>query len=469
MRADGIITSITSSIAQVTFTLPAPAIHDVLVHFNHPDIKLEVVAFESDCVCLCYILNNSSTLQLGDQVVNTHEQLMIPVGRSVLGRAFNVFGEPQDNKPLHPRKLRSIHESTAPDTAHTIIPHQTLHTGIKAVDFFAPILEGGKMGLIGGAGLGKTMLLTELIHNVVMNKKKRHEDTDETKVADKETREVVSVFGAVGERSREAQELLENVTEAGVIDTTVAIIGQMGENPSIRFRTASAAATVAEEFRDQGTDVLFFIDNMYRFSQAGYELATLTKAIPSEDGYQPTIPSEIGVLHERLRSSSKASITTIEAVYLPSDDLADYSVRTVMSYLDSYIVLSRDVYQSGRLPAIDLLRSQSSAISVEVIGKTHYHLHKRAVQLLEEANKLERIVSLVGEAELSKESQILYRRAQLLKNYMTQNFTVAESQSGHKGAQIPLGRVLREVAAILDGQADGLKPEELLNVEKLPI
>lgn len=450
----GRVISVNNSVAEVEFGDAVPELFEVLVHRNKPDIRLEVVAITGPHSCRCFVLNESFFLHKDDPLINTKEKLTIPVGKSVLSRAINVFGDPQDGKPFHPRKRRAIHHSSAPKSTQALVPHTPIHTGIKAVDFFAPILDGGKMGLIGGAGLGKTILLTELIHNVVMGHH-RH-------------KEAVSVFAAVGERSREAQELLENVAEANVLDQTTMVVGQMGENPSVRFRSAAAAAAIAEEFRDEGIDVLFFMDNMYRFSQAGYELSTLTHAIPSEGGYQPTIPSEIGQLHERLSSSEKATITTIEAVYLPSDDLTDYSVRTVLSYLDSSIVLSRDVYQSGRLPAIDLLQSQSSAISIDIIGKRHYELHKQAIQLLEEANKLDRIVSLVGVSELSKESQTIYKRAELLKNYMTQHFTVAEAQSGSKGSHIPLSRVLDEVETILTGGCDEIDPVYLLNVESLP-
>lgn len=451
------VTAINSNIAEVYFHQDPPEMHDILLAGEDQSILLEVVSAEDPHTFNCYILSNAAKLKRGDKVKNSRSSLAVPVGEAVLGRALNVFGQPQDGQPFKAKKHRSVLKSSAPSATKAVVPEKILQTGIKAIDFFAPLLESGKAGIIGGAGLGKTMILTELINNIVLN-----QESSTSSNKDK-----VSVFSAVGERSREADELLRDVTEAGVLDKTVMMVGQMGENPAVRFRTAAAAATIAEEFRDQATDVLFFMDNMYRFSQAGYELATQVSAIPSEDGYQPTIPSEIGQLHERLVSSHEASITTIEAVYLPSDDLTDYSVRTVLSYLDSYVTLSRDVYQSGRLPAIDLLNSHSSALAPEIVGEKHYQLYLQTKKLLEQANKLERIVSLVGLSELSAENQQLYKRSELLKNYMTQSFTVAENQSNREGVRVPLDQALTDVEKILAGKVDEVDPDELLFVEKI--
>lgn len=453
MQNYGTITSISSSVAEVHVPLDPPQLHDVLVHAQDPTQKLEVVASKDAQTFVAYILTNPEAFKRGDQVTNTNLALHVPVGQEVLGRVLNVFGEPQDGQPLQTNQQRAIYHHTSPSIESTPVPDQLMETGIKVIDFFAPLLRGGKMGLIGGAGLGKTMLLTELINNIVLT--------------DKDTGGDISVFSAVGERSREADELLYNVKEAGVLDKTVMVVGQMGENPAIRFRTAAAAATIAEHFRDNGKNVLFFMDNMYRYAQAGYELATLMQTLPSEDGYQPTIPSEVGGLHERLTSSTDASITTVEAIYLPSDDMTDYSVRSVMEYLDSYIVLSRDVYQSGRLPAVDVLQSQSSALHTAIVGEEHFELYLQAKHVLEQAQKVERIVSLVGLAELSQENQTIYTRAELLKNYMTQSFTVAENQSGRKGLFIPLKQTLAEVGQILQGAHDTREPTSLRFIEKL--
>lgn len=453
----GTIIGIEQDVATVAFTNHFPDIHDLLLSEpSKPDQKpilLEVVASADDNSFYCLILTRSSELRRGLKVTNTKTTLTIPVGREVLGRALNVFGDPQDNKPFEAKERRSLYQKSALPLDKISGSTEILETGIKAIDFFAPLLKGGKMGLIGGAGLGKTILLTELINNIVISNPQ-----DST----------VSVFSAVGERSREAQELLENVAEAGVLDKTVLVVGQMGESPAIRFRTAFAAATIAETFRDQHQDVLFFIDNMYRFNQAGYELSAAMKTIPSEDGYQPTLPSEVGSLHERLTSSDKSSITTIEAIYLPSDDLTDYSVRSVFPYLDSFVVLSRDVYQDGRLPAIDLLSCSSSALNPDMVGQEHYELFLESKKTLEQAAQLERIVSLVGTSELSKTDQMIYQRSQVLKNYMTQSFFVAEPQSGRPGVSVPLKQTLADVAAILGGTFDETDPDLFMFCEKLP-
>jgi len=437
----------------VAFTGKSPEVHALLKGVDDEQICLEVMASASNNSFYCLILYRTTNLRRGAKVVDTGTTLSIPVGREVLGRAMNVFGEPQDSKPLKTKETRSLyapHKLPLEDVAGS---GEILETGIKSIDFFAPLLKGGKMGLIGGAGLGKTILLTELIHNVVISNPKNS---------------AVSVFAAVGERSREAQELLENIAEAGVLDKTVLVVGQMGESPAIRFRTAFAAATLAEYFRDQKQDVLFFIDNMFRFNQAGYELSTAMKTIPSEDGYQPTLPSEVGSLHERLTSTTKSSITTIEAIYLPSDDITDYSVKSVFPYLDSFVVLSRDVYQEGRLPAVDLLSCSSSALNPDTVGQEHYDLYLESKKVLEEAAQLERIVSLVGSSELSKNDQVTYQRSLVLKNYMTQSFFVAEPQSGRPGISVPLKQTLEDVKRILSDEYDETDPDLFMFASKLP-
>ena len=278
MAQKGTIKSIRSTVAEVEFLDEQPLIFDILTLANNPAVKLEVIASAKEHRYYCFILSDEIQLSRGTEVINTGEPLSIPVGDAVLGRAFDIFGIPHDDKALVSQIKKPIHSHKKTSIEDTYVPSEVLLTGIRAIDFFTPILKGSKTGLVGGAGLGKTILLTELIHNVVTSDVKKDTET-------------VSVFSAVGERSREAQELLETLKESNVLKKTTMIIGQMGENPAVRFRTASASTTVAEYFRDQGKDVLFFIDNMYRFSQAGYELATLMKAIPSEEGYQPTLPS----------------------------------------------------------------------------------------------------------------------------------------------------------------------------------
>ncbi len=446
----GRIVAVRQFMAEVEFSHGFPRIHELLSATHRSgSILLEVLASSSPTRMYCLMLT-ATPLPAGIEVTSTGKTLEVPVGSSVLGRAIDVFGEPQDGLESNFTEKRSIYQENVPSLEHTPLTNKVMLTGIKAIDFFAPLIVGGKMGLLGGAGLGKTILLTELIHNIVIAG-----DSAETK-------EAVCVFSAVGERSREAHELLGNVKESGVLDRTVMVIGQMGENPAVRFRTAFAAATEAEYFRDQGKDVLFFIDNMFRFSQAGYELSTATNAIPSEDGYQPTLPSEVGGLHERLVSSPQGDITTIEAVYLPSDDITDYSVRSIFPYLDSFLVLSRDVYQQGRLPAVDLLGSSSAAMTPDIVGAKHYQLYLEAKKTLSAASRLERIVSLIGLSELSKQDQLTFTRATRIKNFMTQRFFVASSQTGERGEQAQLSQTLEVVERIISGNFDEVDPQEFL-------
>lgn len=454
MKTSGIVIALRNQVAQVLFENEAPRLHDLLISPDNEEIELEVSTSAGPNTYYCLVHRGSSQLSLGAQLHNTGTSPSFPAGKTVLGRMLNVFGQPQDGKPLSVSKSVPLYNDADSSLEDVFVPKEILETGIRAIDFFAPMMKGGKIGLFGGAGLGKTILLTELINNILIRKKEK---------------EGVSLFAAVGERSREAQELYENLDEAGVLDQTTLVVGQMGENPAVRFRTALAATALAESFRDDNKlDVLFFMDNVYRFSQAGYELSTLMNAIPSEDGYQPTLTSEIGGLHERLHSNKNGHITTVEAVYLPSDDIHDYSVRSVMPYFDATLVLSRDIYQSGRLPAVDLLASSSSALSPEFISEKHYQAFLASKKLLEQALSLERIVSLVGISELSTENQQLYKRAQLLQNYMTQSFQVAESQTGRPGTYTPLSQTVSDVEKLLSGEYDDVAPEALLFCQKLP-
>jgi len=320
---------------------------------------------------------------------------------------------------------------------------------VHSIDFFAPILQGGKVGLFGGAGVGKTILLTEIIHNIVVLSKS----------------ESTCVFTGVGERIREGQELYESLRDSQVLPQVASIYGQMGENSAIRFRTAFAGVTMAEYFRDiSKKNVLFFIDNIFRFAQAGYELSTLTNSIPSEGGYQSTLISEMADFHERLVSTESGKLTTIETIFVPSDDMTDQAVQSIFPYLDSMVVLSRQVYQEGRFPSIDLLSSTSSGLTVEIVGEDHERAVREAQSILKKSVALERIVSLVGESELSADDQIIYKRAKIIKNYMTQNFFVAQSQTGKKGDYIPVGQTVKDMIEIIDGKYDDRKPEEFLYI-----
>jgi F-type H+/Na+-transporting ATPase subunit beta len=448
----GKIISIKGQIVEVEFLEDKPRINDVLLGKEDPSVQMEVYTSASPNSFYCLALTEIQELHYGSVVVSTGQPLKIPVGEELLGRVVNTLGEPQDDLgKINTKDLRPI---IAQDIkfANIEIPKQILETGIKAVDFFTPIVKGGKVGLFGGAGVGKTVILSEIIHNIVI----LHAENN------------VSVFTGVGERTREGEELYTVLKDNKVMQGVTLIYGSMGENPAIRFRTAFAGVTVAEYYRDVlGKNVLFFIDNIFRFAQSGYELSTLMNALPSEGGYQSTLGSEMASFHERLASTSKNSITTFEAIYVPADDLTDSGVQAIFPYLDSGIILSRRVYQEGRFPAVDILASNSSALNEETVGNKHYQTALDAQAVLKKAVSLERIVSLIGESELSTSDRVLYNRAKMLKNYMTQNFTVVEAQTERKGVQVPIKDVVVDVRDILDGKVDSLVPEDLLYIGSL--
>jgi len=436
----GVVVSVKGQIIEVAFGGKKPEIREVLVLVDDPNVKMEVFGSHGNSTIYCILFQADVPLERGQRVVSTVDTLRIPVGKELLGRVFDMFGNPLDGKgALSTQQKRSVYGSDVRFDQITV-PQRILETGIKVIDFFSPILQGGRVGLFGGPGVGKTVVLTELIHNVVVVGKKK---------------DTLSIFAGVGERAREGQELYEVLKEAGVLEHVAMLFGQMGENPAIRFRTAFSAVTLAEYFRDEaGQNVLFFIDNIFRFAQAGYELGMMTQTTPSEDGYQATLTSEVASLQERLVSSTNGSITSIEAIYVPSDDLTDYAVQSIFPYLHSNLVLSRDVYQQGRFPAVDMLASNSSALTPTMCGERHYNAYVAAQQLLKKAIALERVVSLIGEAELSVADRALYKRAEILKYYMTQNFFVIEPQSGKPGKYVPLEKTIADVEVILSGRYD---------------
>lgn len=448
----GKVIGIKGQVVEAEFLGTKPKIYDVVVSKDNPEIKLEVYTSATANSFYCLALTEVTELHFGSQLVSTGQPIRIPVGPEMLGRVVDTLGIPQDGQG----KIAAAEERPiiAKDLAFSQIniPHEVLETGIKSVDFFTPIIKGGKVGLFGGAGVGKTVLLAEIIHNIVILHPEKN----------------VSVFTGVGERTREGEELYRSLIESKVMDGVTLIYGSMGVNPALRFRTAFTGVTLAEYFRDtMGKDVLFFIDNIFRFAQSGYELSTLMNAIPSEGGYQSTLTSEMASFHERLVSTAKNAITTFEAIYVPADDLTDSGVQAVFPYLDSGIILSRSVYQEGRFPAVDILASTSSALNPDMVGNEHYETAVEAQALLKRANALDRIVSLIGESELSSEDQIVYRRAKMLKNYMTQNFTVVETQTEKKGVQVELKDTVADIKGILTGKTDLLAPEDLLYIGTL--
>lgn len=448
MENIGKIRSIKSHMIEVEFpTGELPAVNSVLKLESRPEVQMLVNKSSGERAFFCIALSKLKNYVRGAKVVSSGQTLTIPVGEGVLGRVMDVFGAPKDGHGAIDGTLQPIFQDGLEFTE--VSPEKkVLETGIKVIDFFAPMVKGGKVGLFGGSGVGKTILLTEILHNIV--------------TVDKDN---VSVFAGVGERTREGHELYEELERTGVLSSVALVFGSMGDNPAIRFLTGYSAARVAEEFRDKlGKDVLFFIDNMYRFAQAGNELSLLMNTIPSEDGYQATLTSEMASIHERLVSSKDRSITTIEAVYIPADDLLDQGVQAVYDYLDSSIVLSRNVYREGRLPAVDILSSGSSALGPDQIDKEHYEAVLEARSLLKKAESLDRIVSLVGEAELSDDDRVLYQRSKKIKNFMTQSFFVAEKQTGRPGKFVSIADTVKGVQTILKGEVDHISEDHFMYI-----
>lgn len=449
----GRIVSIRDVVVEIEFLDdPKPSIHEILRLDNDRDTMFEVVESSDVNRFYCINLSGRSNFVIGSVVVGTGEKISVPVGKNMLGRVIDIFGKDLDGlgNIEFEKKMELFGKSPPYDDA--VVTVEFLETGIKIVDMFAPLLKGGKVGLFGGSGVGKTVLLTEILNNII----------------NKDVENSVSVFCGVGERSREGQELREELADSKVLPNVSMIFGQMGENASIRFLTAYAGATLSEYMRDDlGKNVLLFLDNIFRFAQAGNELSLLMNSIPSEDGYQATLSSEVAHIHERLVSRGDKSITTIEAVYLPEDDLFDQTAQAVFKYLDSSIVLSRDVYRTGRLPAVDILASDSGALNPKNVSSTHYYVANSAKSLLKQSEVLERIVSLVGESELSEEDRIVYQRANKIRNYMTQSFFVAEKQTGRKGEYVPVEDTVKDVKGIIEGKYDHISEDKFMFIGKV--
>lgn len=448
----GKIVAVRGHVAEIAFYSHAPRIHDLVVLEEDASVKMEIFASASETSFYALALSRLGSIYRGASVINTGKTIEVTVGNEVLGRLINVFGEQLDGRGEIVAKEKKPIFANGVLFDDIAVSSEILVTGIKVIDFFAPIVKGGRVGLFGGAGVGKTILLTEIIHNIVILNPSDN----------------VSVFAGVGERIREGHELYETLAASNVLKSVSLIYGSMGENPAIRFRTAFAGVSIAEYFRDVvGKNVLFFIDNVFRFAQAGYELATLMNGIPSEGGYQATLSSEMANLHERLVSTKTNTITSFEAVYVPSDDVSDSGVQSIFPYLDSMITLSRQVYQEGRFPAVDILSATSSALNAEMVGSRHVKTVLKAQSLLKKATSLERIASLIGESELSPVDQLIYKRSRIIQNYMTQNFFTIEEQSGKKGTFVPIAETVADVAAILDGKYDAVDPDKVLSIGSL--
>lgn len=435
-----------------------PVLHEILEDKDDPEVKMEVCYMAEESV-MCLILSGSAKIYRGTQLVGTNKELQIPIGDELMGRVINLFGQPQDSRgEIKTKKTAPIYH----DPSNLLAvggQHGLLETGIKAIDFLAPFIKGGKIGFIGGAGVGKTILLTELMHNVTSRK----DDQKDQSGSKKE----MSVFAGVGERIREGQELFQRLQTAGVMGDTILILGQMNEGAPVRFRAALAGATIAEYFRDQGRDVLFFVDNMFRFVQAGNESATLLGLLPSEQAYQATLQSEINYLQDRLISSQEGSITSVQTVYVPSDDITDPGVNAIVSFLDTAVVLSRAASQIGLYPPLDILASNSTAISRNLITARHKNMLMAFRELMEKHEKLSRIVAIVGEGELSVSDRMMFNRTKKIINYLTQPFFTTEIHTGRKGVYIDRETTVNDIADILSGSVDKYPPEKLLYIGAL--
>ena len=450
MAATGHISAIRGDIVEVQFKGKKLARHDLLHLSEDLDTRLEVYSTTSHDSFLCISLTEPTRLFRGAQVQQLGAGLEVPLGDGLLGRVVDLFGNPIDGggKPAQAGK-GSIYRSN-PTYDQISMRGEIQETGIKVIDFFTPVRKGGKIGLFGGSGVGKTVLLSELMHNVAFFHKGR------------------SVFAGIGERIREGHELYETLKSTNVLPHVALVFGQMNEAPAVRFRVGFTAIALAEYFRDvKKQDVLFFIDNIYRFAQAGNELSTLLNTIPSEDGYQATLAGEIGAFQERLVSTKDASITSVQAIYVPADDLTDSGVQAIFPYFDSVVTLSRTVYQEGRHPSVDVLSSSSSLIEPNITGYEHYEAVLEADKLIERYNYLQRIVSIVGEAELSVEDKILYHRAKKLLNYMTQDLFVVADQSGRSGKYVKRQKTITDIRDILAGKVDNTDEDTLLYIGDL--
>lgn len=446
----GKIKSINGAVVEIDVeSKKTPNVGEILTSQEDESIRLEVYTF-SDTSTFCLCLTETASLYRNMSIITTNKSLVIPTSHEVLGRVMNLFGEPEDGQgPINTKAFTPI-DARKPSLSLIKNSSEILETGIKAIDFIAPFVKGGKVGFIGGAGVGKTVLITELIHNIT------------------EKHQGVSVFAGVGERIREGQELYHRLQESKTLPNIALVFGQMNENATIRFRVAAAAITIAEYFRDfEKKDVLFFIDNIYRFIQAGNEVASLLGTIPSEQGYQATMSSELGKLQERLISTTDGAITSVQTIYVPSDEITDPGVTNALSYLDSVIFLSRNIAQLGIYPPVDLLQSSSSITMSTFIGVTHHNLLQDVQQVLTRYNELQRIVAIIGEQELSAEDRLNFNRAKKIINYMTQPFSVTESQTGRSGQFVPREVCVSDLLAILEGKLDKVPTDNLLYIGSL--
>ena len=447
----GVIQTLRGLTVEVQLLGERPDAKELLVVDGHPDIFLEVSFFKPG-KAICINLANAQELQCGQKVFRSHSKVTVPVGPKTAGRVFDALGRPLDEAPAPadaPR--RTITEPTGTKSYRSSKKLELLTTGLKVIDFLTPFVKGRKIGIVGGAGVGKTVLTMEMIHNVTQGSNKS-----------------LSIYCGVGERIREGNELYETLKDTDVLKNTVMFFGQMDSTPAIRSMVAPAAATAAEYFRDEeGRDILFFVDNIYRHIQALTELSTNMGLVPSEGGYSPLVFSELRRLQDRLSSTEKGTITSVQAVYIPADDLSDPAVQAISQQLDSVLVLDRSIAETGIRPAVNLLKTTSSLLTPEIVGERHYQLAGKVQAIMQKYDSLKNIIAIVGENELSPADRADYQNAKKLIQFFNQDFSVAEKFSGRPGEYYTLEQTLDGIEAILSGK-DEAKTEEPKNkhVEK---
>ena len=435
----GKVTQVMSAVIDVRFedgNLPR-LLNAIEVDNNGKKLVVEVAQHLGDDVVRCVAMASTDGLVRGAKAVDTGTTITVPVGNETLGRIFNVLGEPVDNKPRPENVKRMPIHAKAPSYEEQATTAEIFETGIKVIDLICPYTKGGKIGLFGGAGVGKTVLIQELISNVA----NQHGG--------------ISVFAGVGERTREGNDLYNEMIESGVINKTALVYGQMNEPPGARMRVGLSALTMAEYFRDEeNQDVLLFIDNIFRFTQAGSEVSALLGRMPSAVGYQPTLATEMGALQERITSTKKGSITSIQAIYVPADDLTDPAPATTFAHLDATTTLSRSIASLGIYPAVDPLDSTSRVLTPSIVGEEHYRVARGVQSVLQRYKELQDIIAIMGMDELSDEDKLTVNRARKIQRFLSQPFSVAEQFTGYEGKYVPLSETIRGFSEILAGNYD---------------
>lgn len=447
VKNTGKITQIIGAVIDIRFESGLPSLYNAIeVQFDQETVVLEVMQHLGDYAVRCISMHPTDGLKRGMEAIDTGSPITVPVGEEVLGRMVNVMGDPIDNQPPIKAKERWAIHREPPSLSEQIAQPEMLETGIKAIDLLCPFSKGGKIGLFGGAGVGKTVLIMELINSIA----KEHGG--------------YSVFVGVGERTREGNDLYQDMKNSGVIDKTALIFGQMNEPPGVRMRVGLTGLTMAEYFRDkEQQDVLLFIDNIFRFVQAGSEVSALLGRTPSAVGYQPTLATEIGSLQERITSTKSGSITSVQAIYVPADDFTDPATATTFAHLDAVTVLSRGIVEQGIYPAVDPLGSSSRILEADIVGAEHYRVSRAVQSILQRYKDLQDIVAILGMDELSEEDKRIVNRARKVQRFLSQPFHVAEKFTSIPGRHVPVEETVRGFREIIEGAHDEIPEGYFLN------